>query len=81
MIDHQIHRHQRFDNFGVLTNLRHRSAHGCQINQQRHTGKVLQNDSGHDERNLFLRRLLRIPTRERRNILFGDLLLITVPKD
>src|SRR5260221_11777353 len=81
MIDNQVDRHQWFDNFRVMTDLRHRSTHGRQINQQWHTGEILQYNPGHDERNLFLRRALRIPTRQRRDIFFGDLLSITVPEN
>jgi hypothetical protein len=81
MIDNQVNWHQWFDNFRVLTDLCHRSTHGRQINQQRHTGEILQYDPGHDERNLFLRRVLRIPTRQRRDIFFGNLLSITVPEN
>ena len=31
VIDHQIHRHQRFDNFGVSTKALHRASHRRQI--------------------------------------------------
>ena len=54
MVHHQIHRHQRLDDPGVLAQLRRRRAHGRQIDQQRNAGKILQDNSGDNEGN-FLR--------------------------
>src|SRR5260370_2145474 len=74
MIDNQVDRHQWFDNFRVMTDLRHRSTHGRQINQQWHTGEILQYNPTHDERNLFLRRPLHIPPPQRHNHFLAALL-------
>ena len=41
MVHHQIHRHERLDDFGILAKLRHRTAHRGQIHEQRHAGEIL----------------------------------------
>ena len=41
MVYDQIHRHERLDNLGILADLGHGGAHGRQVHQQRHAGKIL----------------------------------------
>ena len=53
MIDHQIHRHQRLDDLGVLAETGDGRAHRRQVHQQGYAGEVLQDDPGHDKRDLF----------------------------
>ena len=54
--------------FGSLPSACHRGAHRRQIHQQRHAGEILQNDARDDERDFLVRRLLRVPVRERLDI-------------
>ena len=53
VVHHQIHRHQRFDHFGIFAQTRHRRTHRRQIHQQRHSREVLQDNARHHKRNLL----------------------------
>src|SRR5438132_11358921 len=80
MIDHQIHWHERLDNFRIATESFHRTAHRRQINHQRYSGEILQNNPRDDERNFFVGVLLRAPVRERLNIFASNFFAVTVPQ-
>ena len=79
VIHHEVHGNQRLNHFRVLAKTIHRRAHGCQINQQRHAGEVLQNDPRDDEGNFIIPRGLGIPVGEVFHVLFSHLLAIAIP--
>src|SRR5258707_743547 len=73
VIDNQIDRHERLDDFRVASEALHGTAHRREIDNQRNPGEVLQNNARNDERNLGIRRRLRVPVCERFNIFAPDL--------
>ena len=68
MIDDQIDRHERLDDFRIAAEPLHRAAHRREIDEQRHAGEILQDDARDDERNFLVRRFLRVPVRQRLDI-------------
>ena len=73
MIDHQIDGNQRLDHAGIFVETHDRRPHRRQIDQQRHSGKVLQQDARDHERH-FLRALgFRSPVGNRAYVVFGAL--------
>ena len=80
VIDHQIHRYQRLDGLGLLAQLGRRAAHGRQIGQQGHAGKVLQHHARDNERNFIdpLSFRLCLPARQLLNMGCGDFLAVAV---
>ena len=78
VVHYQIHGDKRFHVVGVCPQILHGRTHGCQINQQRHTGQILQDDASHGERNFIAARVLRIPCGQIGDVLLRDLEPITV---
>ena len=74
VIDHQIDRHERLDDFRIATEPFHRAAHRREIDHQRHAGEILQNNARDDEWNFFVRRRFRVPVRQRLDIFAPDFL-------
>ena len=80
VIHHKIHWHKRLDNFWILPQALHGRAHRSQVNQQRHAGKILQDDSRHGERNLLRALRVRLPRSELTDILLSHLLPVEIPQ-
>ena len=78
VIHHEVHRHERLDDLGVLAELRHGAAHRSEIHEQRDAGEVLQHDARDHERNLRRARLVRLPVREFLHVRLADLLFVVV---
>ena len=81
VIDHQIDRHERLDDFRIATETADRTSHRREIDHQRHAGEILENDPRDDEGNFLVRRLLRIPVRERLDIFRADLFAVAIPEN
>ena len=81
MVHHQIHRHQRLDDFRIFAQPRHGGAHGRQIHQQWHTGEILQHDARHNERDFLRPFRARLPVGQRADIVFGDLFAVAIAQD
>jgi len=64
VIDHEIYGNEGFDEFGIFFESRDGIAHGGEINQKRHACKILQDDTGNGEGNLFGGGFLGIPAGE-----------------
>ena len=80
VIHHEVHRHERFDNLGILSKLSDGAAHRREIDQQRHAGKILQHDARDDEGYLRRARLVGLPVREFLHVGLADLLVVVVPQ-
>ena len=81
MVHHQIHRHQRLDDLGILAQARDGGAHRRQIHQQRHAGEILQHDARDDERD-FLRAFgVRLPVGQRADVVLGDFFAVAIAQD
>ena len=78
VIDHEIDRHERLDDLRIAAESLHRAAHRRQIDHQRHAGEILQNNARDDERNLFVRRRLRVPVRQRLDIFAPNFLAVAI---
>jgi hypothetical protein len=78
VVHHQIHRHQRLDDFGILAELGHGAAHRRQIHQQRHAGEILQHDARDDERDFRRARFRRLPVGQFLDIRFADLFAVAI---
>ena len=78
VVNHQIHRHQRFDDFRIFAQARRRGAHRCQVHQQRHAGKILQHNPGDGEWNLLRALRLGLPPGELADVLLRHLLAVTI---
>ena len=81
VIDNQINGHERFDYFRILAQVGRGGTHGGQVDQQRHTGKILQNDAGDDERDLLCARAFWGPIRQSPDVRFADLFSVAVAED
>ena len=81
VIDDEIDRHERLDDFRIAAECLHRAAHRREIDHERHAGEILQDDSRDDERNLFVRGRLRVPVRERLDILAPDFFAVAISQD
>jgi hypothetical protein len=55
VIDNQIDRHKRLDNLWVASESLHSTAHCREIDNQRNSSEVLQNNSRNDEWDLLVR--------------------------
>src|SRR5882724_12489430 len=74
VIDNQIDRHERLDDLRVASESLHSAAHRREVDNQRNSGEVLQNNARNDERNLGIRRRLRVPIRQRLDIVSPNFL-------
>src|SRR5206468_8937991 len=55
VIDDQIDRHERLDDLWVASEPLHRAAHRREVDNQRNSGEVLQNNTRNDEWDLLVR--------------------------
>ncbi len=78
VVHHQIDRHQGFDLLGVFAQLGGHAAHGGQVGQQRHAGKVLQHHARDDKRDLVLARRLGSPMGELLHMFSRDLASVAI---
>src|SRR5437762_11431505 len=81
VIDHQVNRHQGFDDFWVAPERLHRTAHRRQIDHEWNAGKILQDDARDDEWNLLVGRCFRLPIRQRLDIFAPNFFPVAVPQD
>ena len=81
MIHDQIHRHERFDDFWILAKLRDGAAHRRQIHEQRHAGKILQNDARNHERDFRRPRFGRLPVGECPDVFFGNFFAVAIAQN
>ena len=73
MIDDEVNRHQRVDFFGVAAKLEHGVAHGGQIDDCRHTSKILHQHAGRAEGDLAVGLALVFePDCNGSNVFLGD---------
>ncbi|MNY61923.1 hypothetical protein D3C86_1986690 [compost metagenome] len=54
MVNNQVDRNERIDLLRVAAGFLDGIAHGCQIDNHRYAGEVLQHDAGRDEWNFFV---------------------------
>ena len=80
VVDDEIDRHQRVDLPRVSPEPLHRRAHRSEIDDARHAGEVLENDTRRLERNLRLCRLGGVPRRQRPDVGFGHLVVVAGPQ-
>ena len=78
VIDDQFYRCQRFHLFGVLAGSRGGGAHGGQVGQERHAGKVLQEDTADYEGDFFDPMAIGLPVGEFAYMPLRDLYSIAV---
>ena len=76
VIDDQIDRHQRVDLSRVSPQPLHRRAHRREIDDARHAGEVLEDDTRGLERNLRLCRLDGVPCCQRPDVGLGHLVVV-----
>ena len=81
VIDHEIDRHQRLNDFRIAADLLHRASHRGKIDNQRHAREILEDDPRHHERDFFVGRLLGIPFRQRLDVLGLDFLAVAISHD
>ena len=81
VVHHQIDRHQRLDDLRILAHLRGGVTHRRKVDEQRHSGEVLQHDARHHERDLFGARRVRLPVGELAHMRLGDLPAVAVAQD
>ena len=81
VIDHEIDRHERLDDFRIAAEALDRAAHRRQIDHERHAGEILENNARDDKGDFFIRRLLRVPFRQRLDIFAPDFLAVAIPQD
>ena len=78
VIHHQIDGHKWLDDFRVATQPRDCATHRREINNQRHTGEILQHNARHHERNLCVGWRFCVPVRQRLDILTPDLFAVAI---
>ncbi len=78
VVHHQIHGHQGLDLLRVLAQALGGTAHGGQVGQQGHAGKVLQHHARNDEGDLILAFGLRRPLGQLPHMLWRDLATIAI---
>src|SRR5207248_3270697 len=81
VIDDEVHRHERLDDFRIATEFFHRASHRGEIDDQRNAGEILENNACDHERDFLVRRRLRIPARERLDVLPPDFLPIAISQN
>src|SRR4029077_19077021 len=78
VIDNQINRHERLDDLRVASEPLHSTAHRGEVDNQRNSGEVLQNNARNDEWDLRVRGGFRVPFCKRFNIFASDLFPVAV---
>jgi hypothetical protein len=78
MIDHQIYRNERFDDFRIGSDALNCAAHGGQVDHERNTCEILQNDARNHERDFFVSRFRGVPVRESFYIASADFLSVAI---
>src|SRR5262249_14268093 len=81
VINHQIDRHQGLNDFRVATYLLDRAPHRRQIDDQRHTGKILKHDPRDHEWDLGVSRRFCIPIGQRFDVFAPNFSSIAIPQD
>jgi len=81
VIDHEIDGDEGLDDFGVFFEAGDGIAHGSEVDKERDTGEVLQDDAGNGEGNFFGRGLLGVPAGEVFDIAGTGLKAVAVSKD
>ena len=79
VVDHHLDRHDRIDATGIQSARDHRVAHGSQVDQQRHTGRIRHQHPNRMERELARQRITRRPARQGGDIVtrYGDTVFVT----
>src|SRR3989337_2624024 len=80
MVYHEFRRRQRIDAVRAAAELDHRIAHRRKVSHGRYPGKVLQYPPARNKGNLRVRLGLRIPVRERQDILARYVPAVLVPQ-
>ena len=78
VIDHEVNRYERFNNFWIATQPRHRATHRRKINNQRHAGEILQHNSRDNEWNFRVCWRFRVPVRQRLDIFAPDFFPVAI---
>ena len=81
MVHHQVHRHQRLDDFGIPAQLDRRRAHGGQVHQQGNAREILQDNAGHDERDFLRARCVGLPLGQLAHAAFRDFFPVAIAQD
>jgi hypothetical protein len=81
MVHHQVHRHQRLDDFRILAQLDRRLAHRRQIHEQGNAGKILKDDAGNDEWNFLRARGIGLPLGKFAHVGFRDFFSVVIAQD
>jgi len=82
MIHHEVHWHERGSMIlAFFAEARDGRTHGGQVHEQRHAGKILQNDSRHDERYFLGSESIRFSNwPDSFMLLFSDALAVAIAK-
>src|SRR4029450_4966579 len=78
VIDNQIDRHERLDDLRVASEPLDSAAHRREVDNQRNSGEVLQNNARNDEWDLLVRGRFRVPFWKRFNIFAPDLFPVAI---
>src|SRR6478672_13861338 len=78
VIDNQIDRHERLDDLRVASEPLHSAAHRCEVDNQRNSSEVLQNNARYDEWDFRVRWRLRVPVRQCFDIFPPDFFSIAI---
>jgi hypothetical protein len=78
MINHQINRHERFDELRIAAQPHNGGTPCGEISQQRHTGESLEQNAGDDEGNLTGAFSLGRPGGQRPHVIFGNALTVEI---
>src|SRR5437764_4536822 len=78
VINNQIDRHERFDDLRIASEPLHSTAHRREVDNQRNSCEVLQNNARNDEWDLLVRGCFRVPFCKRFNIFAPDLFPVAV---
>ena len=78
VVHHQINWHQWLNELWVFTQLNGHTAHGGQVSEQGHTGKVLQHHARHHKRNFLRPAGIGLPVGQLGNVLGSHALAVAV---
>ncbi len=81
MIDHQIDRHERLDDFWIAAQFLHRAAHRREVDHERNAGEILKNDARDNEWNFVVGRRLRVPIRQRLDVFSANFFPVAISQD